>query len=92
MANPKLRFPSYNDVWECTQVKNIASKIYGGGTPSKIKSDYWKGSLPWVSSSDIKDNDIHNVNITRFITSEAVDNSSTNLYRRIAYLLFHELV
>ncbi|MFC0672578.1 restriction endonuclease subunit S [Brachybacterium hainanense] len=28
--------------------------FYSGGTPSKSKSDYWEGSLPWFSAKDLK--------------------------------------
>jgi type I restriction enzyme, S subunit len=29
-------------------------EIYGGGTPSKQKTDFWKGEIPWVSPKDMK--------------------------------------
>ena len=29
-------------------------ELYGGSTPSKARSDYWDGNIPWVSSRDMK--------------------------------------
>ena len=51
----------------------------GGGTPSTKNIDFWNGNIPWISSSDIEENNIQNINITRFITSDAINNSATKL-------------
>ena len=49
----------------------------GGGTPSTRISQYWNGSIPWISSSDIVEGDVRKVQYSRFITQEAVKNSAT---------------
>lgn len=51
----------------------------GGGTPSKSESDYWNGDIPWVSSSDIKDDDIKSITVNRFISERALAESATKL-------------
>ena len=51
----------------------------GGGTPSSEYSSYWEGTIPWISSSDIQNNNITQINVTRFITKEALQHSSTKL-------------
>ncbi|MCF5869957.1 restriction endonuclease subunit S [Aeromonas veronii] len=33
-------------------------KFYSGGTPTKGKSDYWDGEIPWFSPKDIKSFDL----------------------------------
>lgn len=39
--------------WEVVKLQDICSLI-SGGTPSKHKSDFWSGSIPWVSPKDMK--------------------------------------
>ena len=51
----------------------------GGGTPSSSNESFWQGTIPWVSSSDIVENDIKNISITRFITEKAIAHSATKL-------------
>jgi len=62
-------------------------KITGGGTPSKSKEHFWHGSIPWVSSSDIFDDSVRRINITRFITEEAIKKSATKLVPENSILL-----
>ena len=66
------------DDWECMRIGD-SCRFIGGGTPSKSNIDYWKGSIPWISSSDIAENDIFDINISRFISETAVSNSATKL-------------
>jgi type I restriction enzyme S subunit len=33
---------------------NLIGETLGGGTPSKANSEFWKGSIPWVSPKDMK--------------------------------------
>lgn len=77
MTDPKLRFNAFNQPWEEKILGSLASTISGGGTPSKHNQEYWEGTLPWISSSDLSENDIQNINISRFITEGAVKNSAT---------------
>ena len=77
MIDPKLRFKAFDQPWEEKILGNLASTICGGGTPSKNNQEYWEGTLPWISSSDLSENNIQNINISRFITESAVKNSST---------------
>lgn len=64
--------------WEVKKLKDIADFI-GGGTPSRDKSEYWQGNIPWISSSDISLNTIHSLNINRFITERAINESATQI-------------
>lgn len=48
----------------------------GGGTPSRQVKKYWEnGTIPWVSSRDVKTKEIHDTE--RHITEIAIPNSST---------------
>lgn len=62
--------------WEVVRLGEIG-KIIGGGTPSTKKKEFWKGAIPWISSSDIDENDVFNISQTRYITQDAIDKSST---------------
>ena len=51
----------------------------GGGTPSKSEEKYWNGSIPWISSSDMTEDSVTKINISRYINHDAIDNSATKL-------------
>ena len=65
------------DDWEVVKLSSICQKIIGGGTPSTLNNDFWKGNIPWISSSDI--NNYGNINIRKYISQKAIDNSATNI-------------
>ena len=77
---PRLRFPEFREAgaWEENQLGRIGN-FTGGGTPSKSNGSFWRGRIPWVSSSDISEESIHEVKISRFITDEALESSATRL-------------
>ena len=75
---PNLRFMEFTEEWEIQPIKNIADFI-GGGTPSSTNKAYWQGTIPWISSSDIADDNIDDIAISRYITEEAISNSATKL-------------
>ncbi|QHI18066.1 restriction endonuclease subunit S [Acinetobacter haemolyticus] len=64
--------------WEKT-ILGLTGKFIGGGTPSKEVAEFWQGSIPWISSSDLVDESIFNINITRFISTDALNQSATKL-------------
>ena len=70
----KNRKPS----WEKSALHDIAS-FCGGGTPSKDVSSYWDGEIGWISSSDIQEESIDDISVTRRITKKAIDHSATKL-------------
>lgn len=63
--------------WGTCHLESVCENIYGGGTPSKSKPEYFLGSIPWVTPKDMKkayiDNSIDHIN------DEAVNNSTTKL-------------
>ena len=74
---PKLRFKEFCGEWEEKRLGDVCT-IIGGGTPSTKIHKYWEGDIPWISSSDIN-NENFNINISRYITNEALEKSSTKL-------------
>src|SRR5690606_32213985 len=62
---PKLRFKEFENDGEWVERKlGEVGNFIGGGTPSRSNDDYWVGNIPWISSSDIKEDDIHNISIS----------------------------
>lgn len=74
----KTRLSGYTDSWTEVKLGSLGNLI-SGGTPSKLQDEYWAGEIPWISSSDLRENDIKFVNIHRYITLDAVRKSATNV-------------
>lgn len=85
-TTPKLRFPEFSGEWEEKSLGSIGT-FTGGGTPSRNSPHYWVGTNPWVSSSDIDDESIQNISITRFISDEAIQESATKVVPANSILL-----
>ena len=85
---PKLRFPEFRDAgaWEEKRLGEIGG-FMGGGTPSKKKDSYWSGNNPWISSSDISEDSILQIAISRYITTQAIQESATKIVPANSILL-----
>lgn len=75
---PSLRFKEFEEEWKYSKVGDLGN-FKGGGTPATDTSEYWEGDIPWISSSDVIESDITNLNITRFLTNKAIDESATKI-------------
>lgn len=76
----KTRLPGFSEELEVKKVGEIGEKFVNGGTPSTQKPEYWQGNIPWITGADVINQKISD--IRRFITTEAVKNSSTNIVER----------
>jgi len=56
------------------QITNVTS----GGTPSRNNPTYWEGTIPWIKSGELKDEDIWDAE--EYITEEGLRNSSAKLF------------
>lgn len=59
----------------------------GGGTPTSSNGGFWNGNIPWISSSDLEEDNILKINISRFITQDAIEKSSTKLCKAPSILI-----
>ena len=75
---PKLRFPEFRDDWVIAKLGELG-KLSGGGTPDKSVAEYWQGDIPWVSSSDVFEDDIYTMSVTRFINEKSISESATKI-------------
>lgn len=72
--------------WEKKKLGDIGN-FTGGGTPDTSNQEYWIGDIPWVSSSDIFEDSIHKISITRFINEKAIKESATKIIIEPSILL-----
>lgn len=66
--------------WEVKKLGDVVDKFVNGGTPSTSIEKYWQGRIPWISGADILNQKIGQ--LRRYITEEAVTNSSTNVIKK----------
>lgn len=62
--------------WRISRIGEEVTTILGG-TPSRIKPEYWGGTIPWINSG--KTNDFRVTSPSEFITQEGLDSSSTKI-------------
>lgn len=85
--NSGVRLPGFECTkWVETPLASIC-KFVGGGTPDTSHEHYWNGTIPWLSSADLQDGNIHSIQATRFITEEAVRNSATKICPKDSILI-----
>ncbi len=65
--------------WISCNLKDVTNNIVGGGTPSRSKSDYWSGDIPWTSVKDFTDDLQVLYNTEESITKKGLMNSAANL-------------
>ena len=72
---PELRFPGFTNDWEQRKLEELASKFTGGGTPNTSNPNYWNGEIPWIQSSDLKEDDVLSLTVKKHISQEGLKNS-----------------
>ncbi|MDM8521902.1 restriction endonuclease subunit S [Desulfococcaceae bacterium HSG8] len=77
-AMQKLLTPKED--WEVKKLGEVVDRFANGGTPSTQNSDFWEGNIPWITGADILNQKVGE--IRRYITKEAVKNSSTNVIKK----------
>ena len=79
----KARFVEmFGSIHESTKYPYVAVKdltdVISGGTPSRDKSEYWEdGTIPWVKTTELKNNII--VNVDEYITEAGLNGSSAKM-------------
>ena len=71
--------------WSSCQLKD-ASMLSAGGTPSTFAKEFWNnGTIPWVSSSEVKNNRI--IDSDKKITKLGLENSAAKLFPKGTVLI-----
>jgi type I restriction enzyme S subunit len=76
---PRLRFPEFRDApeWNEAPIGELFD-TKSGGTPDRSKMEYWKGSIPWVTTSLVDFNII--TAAEEFISDSGLENSSAKIF------------
>ncbi len=76
--------PDLPEGW-CWATMDMLGEWFGGGTPSKENSSFWQGSIPWISSKEVKDAYIYDTEY--HISEEAVKESATNMVKKSSIVI-----
>lgn len=69
------------DSWEWVRLKDIG-QIIGGGTPKTERTEYWNGSIPWLTPADLNGYKDKYISFgKRFITDLGLKESSAQLLK-----------
>jgi type I restriction enzyme S subunit len=82
----RVRFPEFEgEEWQEFKLGDACESIVSGGTPSTQIEEYWSGTIPWITGADFSEMRVSQVR--RYITEEAVANSSTTIINQGDLLL-----
>jgi type I restriction enzyme S subunit len=78
-TQPRSRFPEFQAAaeWSSDSLGSIF-ETSSGGTPDRVKMEYWNGNIPWITTSLVAFNTITEAD--EFITEEGLRNSSAKLF------------
>jgi type I restriction enzyme S subunit len=72
----KKRLPGFSRDWETKRLGDIAT-FFSGGTPSTSVADYYAGDIPWITSGDLNQSYIRNVQGR--ISKSGLENSTAKM-------------
>lgn len=72
--------------WKTVALNKIGV-IKSGGTPKREHTEYFNGSIPWITTIALGPNIINISNAVEYITQEAIDNSATKIIPSNSLLL-----
>ena len=71
--------------WEIKKIGEF-TEVKTGGTPSRKKSEYWKnGTIPWIKTTEIKENIISEID--EYITESGFNNSNVTIVPKNSILI-----
>jgi type I restriction enzyme S subunit len=70
------RLPGFEGEWHPHKIGEIAN-TFSGGTPSTSRSEYYGGSIPWISSGEL--NNLRIKSTSHYITQSGLLNSSAKI-------------
>lgn len=76
---PALRFQGFSGEWKERKIEDITGIAYGGGTPSTQYAGFWQGTIPWIQSSDVIEDELWSISPRKHISKEAVKYSAAKV-------------
>ena len=73
---PSIRFKGFTDAWEQRKLASLIIKGGSGGTPSTSNPNYYSGTIPFLSITDITNSNGYIYDTEKHITDEALNNST----------------
>ncbi|WP_434335314.1 restriction endonuclease subunit S [Mycoplasma capricolum subsp. capricolum] len=71
------KIQKYTHTWEQEKLGDLIDKGRAGGTPSTSNKDYYNGTIPFLSISDLTKSDGYIFSTEKTITKKGLDSSST---------------
>ena len=65
-----------NNPWEQRKLGELVNRTYGGGTPSTEVAAYWDGEIPWIQSSNVREDSLFEAEIPKCISVAGLANSA----------------
>ena len=76
---PRIRFKGFEEDWEQRKLEKFAAETRGGGTPTTSNRTYWNGDIPWIQSSDLKEDELFEVKPRKYVSNIGLSRSATQL-------------
>ncbi len=73
-----------NNSFELKKIKDICT-VSSGGTPSRERKEYYKGTIPWIKTGEVVNDIIYDTE--EKITIEAIENSSAKIYPKDSLII-----
>ena len=73
----RTRLPGFTSDWKEVCLGEIITRIYGGGTPSRLNRNYWGNEIPWATVKDIATFD--GLGTQEMITRQGLEASASQL-------------
>jgi type I restriction enzyme, S subunit len=71
--------------WQVGAINDLCSSITNGGTPRRMESAYWNGSIPWFKTGELTDGPL--IDSEEHITEEGLRNSAARLWAKNTILV-----
>ena len=81
----KIEFGEVPIEWNVKKLGEIYGDLKTGSTPSRMKPEYFKGDIPWITSGELKRKFISKTN--EYITGEAVNDTNLKVYPKGTFFI-----
>ena len=81
----KKRLPGFSGEWKWKTFGDVLSKCFSGATPSRIRSEYFKGNIRWITSTELNYNVI--TDTAEKITIDAVKSANLKMLPKNTFLM-----